>query len=535
MKSIHTNNSNKMKNYFQPLQSQFCRFKTFQVLIYLVFGVSTLKAQMNINGSFSVYGEMGVSGNLQAGADAQLFFQNSSTLNMLGAATTINSGAEIFASTSSTQTGTGRILFGGAAPQTLDGGNDAPIGGAQPSLINVAINNPDNLTLTNTNTRVTSGVDFINGHVIIGNNNLELSSTATATNANGTRHVVTNGTGFIAKEGFTSAFSFPVGRNTSDFTPATVTPTASDNFFVQVKDYSESASQEFVTTDGVDRTWNIYSTGGAGANIALQHNSTTNGTGTFPFNEADAFVTQYQGIQWVSGAQQNQGVWQTGTGANAPSATGSITGSTVRDRNYTATATTPSANGAFFSKSSNILTPLPVRDLSFDAKANGVLKSKLNWTTSSEYNTSHFEVYTSKDGNNWLKIGEVKSVGYADQLSTYQFDHNKAVLGLNFYKINLIDLDGKQTLSEIKVVDFNLTNNYFLVYPNPSSDFISVESSDVSKIELIGIDGKKVEIEINENGNIHQFSVKHLAASTYFLLLTNRIGEVNRIPVIINH
>jgi hypothetical protein len=85
------------------------------------------------------------------------------------------------------------------------------------------------------------------------------------------------------------------------------------------------------------------------------------------------------------------------------------------------------------------------------------------------------------------------------------------------------------------LVDFNLTNNYFLVYPNPSSDFISVESSYVSKIELIGIDGKKVEIEINENGNIHQFSVKHLAASTYFLLLTNRIGEVNRIPVIINH
>jgi hypothetical protein len=532
MKSIHTNNSNKMKNYFQPLQSQFCRFKTFQVLIYLVFGVSTLKAQMNINGSFSVFGEMGVSGNLQAGADAQLFFQNGSTLNMLGSATTINSGAEIFANTTSTQAGTGRILFGGAAPQTLDGGNDAPIGGAQPSLINVAINNPDNLTLTNTNTRVTSGVDFINGHILLGNNNLELSSTAGASNANETRYVVTNGSGFLAKESFTLVTFFPVGRAISDYTPVGINSSISNSFFVQVKNYSESASQEFVTTDGIDRTWNIYSTLGGGALIRLQHNSSTNGSS---FNSSDAFVTQYQGIQWISGAQQNQGVWQTASGTNGNSSTGTVTGSTHRTRTYSTTATSPTDNAAFFSKSSNLLTPLPVRDLSFDAKANGVLKSKLNWTTSSEYNTSHFEVYTSKDGNNWLKIGEVKSVGYADQLSTYQFDHNKAVLGLNFYKINLIDLDGKQTLSEIKVVDFNLTNNYFHVYPNPSSDFISVESSDVSKIELIGIDGKKVEIEINENGNIRQFSVKHLAASTYFLLLTNLIGEVNRIPVIINH
>jgi hypothetical protein len=46
---------------------------------------------------------------------------------MQGANTTIDAGAEIFASNNSTQAGTGKILFAGSGDQTLQGGNGALI------------------------------------------------------------------------------------------------------------------------------------------------------------------------------------------------------------------------------------------------------------------------------------------------------------------------------------------------------------------------------------------------------------------------
>jgi hypothetical protein len=178
---------------------------------------------------------MGVFGNLQTGTDAQLFFLNGSTLHMLGNATSIHNGSEIYANNTSTQSGTGRILYIGAAAQTLDGGNSNAIGGTQPSLINIVVNNANNLTLINTNTRISSGLDLTAGHVILGNNNLEMGTSAAIANANQTKYVVTNGTGFLAKENFSAAFNFPVGRTIADYTPAIITPSAADNFFCKCK------------------------------------------------------------------------------------------------------------------------------------------------------------------------------------------------------------------------------------------------------------------------------------------------------------
>jgi hypothetical protein len=512
------------------------KFKTLVLSTTLFLAYYDSNAQMNINGTFNVVGEVGVFSNLQLGIDAQLFFQNGSTLNMMGTSTTINSGSEIFANTSSTQTGTGRFLFAGTVAQTIDGGNSSTIGGAQPSLINLAINNPNNLTLINTNTRITSGIDFTSGHILLGNNNLELSSTATAANANGTKHVVTNGTGFMAKEGFTSAFSFPVGRATSDFTPATITPTASDNFFVQVKNYSESASNEFATTDGVDRTWNIYSTSGTGANISLQHNSSTNGSA---FSTSDAFVTQYEGIQWITGAQQNQGVWQVGTGANAASGTGSILGSTVRDRNYTTTAIGPLADAAFFSKSSNILTPLPIALLDFNANKLNETQALLSWSTTSEINSSHFEVETSSNGQTWRKIGEVKAHGVSYELTNYQLIQPNPSLGVNYYRLNLIDLDGSAEYSKIRSLLFgNVTSTLanVVVFPNPSNGMLNISSSNKTyNYTLTDMHGKTIHSFNNTSENSDfQVDLSSYANGVYFIKANSQNGEVKVFKIVLN-
>jgi hypothetical protein len=522
-------------NYnFTHLLLNIFKLKKSLLLAFTLTCINATHSQMNINGSFSIFGEMGVFGNLQLSTDAQVFFQNGSTLHMLGTATSINSGADIFANTSSTQAGTGRILFGGAAAQTLDGGNSSAIGGTQPSLINVAINNTDNLTLTNTNTRITSGLDFINGHVILGSNGLELSSAASASNANGTRYVVTNGTGFMVKEGFSSAFSFPVGRATSDYTPATVTPSATDDFFVQVKNYSESASDEFVTTDGVNRTWNIYSTGGAGANIALQHNSTTNGSNyTTNGGDLSAFVTQYQGLQ------SGRGTWELGTGAQGTNVSGSVSGSVVHNRVYSPTALTSSANGAFFSKSTLPLTPLPIALLDFYAKKRDENQALLSWSTTTEYNSSHFEVETSTNGQNWSKIGEVKAQGVSYDLTNYQLVHTNPALGINYYRLNLVDIDGSGEYSNIQSVHFEnsiSTLAKVTVFPNPSNGILNISSLNKSfGYTLTDLQGKILYSFNNksENNNI-ELDLSKYENGVYFIKVNSLNGDAKTFKIVLN-
>lgn len=511
---VQLNQSNIMNYNLKIFQLNILKMKKSLLFAFTLICINAIHSQTNINGSFSIFGEMGNFGNLQLSADAQVFFQNGSTLHMLGTATTINSGAEIFANTSSTQAGTGRILFIGAAAQTLDGGNSSAIGGAHPSLINIAIDNINNVTLTNSYARITSGLDFVNGHLILGNQNFEISSSASISNSDENQYVVTNGTGFLAKESIASSasFDFPVGRATTDYTPATITPNSTDNFFVQVKNYSESASDENIVTDGIDRTWNIYSTSGSAANLTLQHNTSTNGSAYT--SDADAFVTQYQGSS----------MWDDGVGATGTNtaSTGTSLSAVKHTRLYT-TVTSASANGAFYSKSTNLLTPLPVTLIDFNAQAASHLVSQITWTTTNEFNNSHFILETSVDRTNWTKIGEVKGAGTSSQVNHYAFKHVNAQLGVNFYRVTMVDFEGNTSQTDIRLVEFsNGLNPVVKIYPNPSQGIINIisENSEIT-YTLTSFDGKLILSNDSKQSGLQSIDLNHLDNAMYFLNVTS--------------
>ncbi len=74
---------------------------------------------------------------------------------------------------------------------------------------------------------------------------------------------------------------------------------------------------------------------------------------------------------------------------------------------------------------------LPVTLTSFTAKSDEINKIVVNWSTSSEANNSYFEVLISKDGHNFVKIGQVQGVGNSNTTQHYQFViHNIASITL---------------------------------------------------------------------------------------------------------
>jgi hypothetical protein len=195
--------------------------------------------------------------------------------------------------------------------------------------------------------------------------------------------------------------------------------------------------------------------------------------------------------------------------------------------NYTLTA---SGNGFswFNAGGDNNNNPLPVELVSFSGTCEeGVVN--LTWQTASEFNSSHFDVEKSRDGENWQVINTVASAGTSNELITYQSADKNGTDGNNYYRLRQMDIDGTEKVYDpINVSCVEVTTGYFSTFPNPSGTSFQVT---VNNKELIGIcmlkmvdaTGKVIEQrEIEMNDGINMFVIsQELTPGIYFLNISN--------------
>ncbi len=88
--------------------------------------------------------------------------------------------------------------------------------------------------------------------------------------------------------------------------------------------------------------------------------------------------------------------------------------------------------------------PLPVTWIHFDATASD-FGARLEWSTSSERNCSHFDVERSDNAIEWKKVGEVAGGGTKNAISTYYYDDVFNTEGMKYvyYRIRQVDFDYK--------------------------------------------------------------------------------------------
>ncbi|MFD3001665.1 T9SS type A sorting domain-containing protein [Pontibacter toksunensis] len=116
-------------------------------------------------------------------------------------------------------------------------------------------------------------------------------------------------------------------------------------------------------------------------------------------------------------------------------------------------------------------TPLPVELTWFKAQrqAQGVL---LTWETASEKENKGFEVQTSTDGKNFSKIAFVESkVVNSSVTQRYSYtDKSATSVGIRYYRLAQVDLDGTTTFSNLKAVDMLTKVVAAAAYPNPFAE-----------------------------------------------------------------
>lgn len=193
-------------------------------------------------------------------AQGQLFIDNAQFFIQSGATVTVQGDV-----TSNTDIlGTGKLILKGSANQNLSmGGFNVP---------NLEVDNAANATLT-TAARVSGDLLFTNGDLLLGANNLTLGSSATVTNANDTRFVVTNGTGRLVKASLgATPFVYPVGNSVTSYNPVTIANSGtSDDIGVRVLANALTAGTtgSALTREVVDATWDVSEATAGGSNLSI--------------------------------------------------------------------------------------------------------------------------------------------------------------------------------------------------------------------------------------------------------------------------
>ena len=114
--------------------------------------------------------------------------------------------------------------------------------------------------------------------------------------------------------------------------------------------------------------------------------------------------------------------------------------------------------------------PLPVKLINFNAaKINA--HALLSWETAQEMGNKGFDILRNTNGS-FEKIGFVASKalnGNSDTKLAYSFNDMNMPLDKDvFYRLSQIDIDGKQFLSDIRVINNSAAQQPVLIYPNPS-------------------------------------------------------------------
>jgi hypothetical protein len=183
-------------------------------------------------------------------------------------------------------------------------------------------------------------------------------------------------------------------------------------------------------------------------------------------------------------------------------------------------------------ETSLLLVPLPVELSNFNVKSQEET-ALLYWTTATELNSDYFDIERSVDGLTWLKLGSVNAAGQSNAELKYSFTDKKPVDGENFYRLKMMERDGKSNYSPVRIITFDRKAKLTL-WPNPANETIHLSLSnlsDIKSIKVMNLAGQLIR-EVKPSANI---DVRNLPVGMYIVAVTSMNGVVNEYKVVINH
>lgn len=123
------------------------------------------------------------------------------------------------------------------------------------------------------------------------------------------------------------------------------------------------------------------------------------------------------------------------------------------------------------------VNPLPLSLVSFEARKIAERTIQLDWATTAEVNTSHFEIQRSNDAQNFESLGLVDAVGNSNNRQNYQFTDFSPLSGTSYYRLKMVDADASFSYSPIRSVrlEGDILPEISQLFPNPFITDLNLE------------------------------------------------------------
>ena len=156
----------------------------------------------------------------------------------------------------------------------------------------------------------------------------------------------------------------------------------------------------------------------------------------------------------------------------------------------------------------------------------------VSWSTESENNNSHFELYKSFDGITWELINSEEGVGNSNTVSSYSYRDNGMLKSLQYYRLVQYDFNGNSFQSDIVSLVYEIKNEISM-HPNPCTISTQIISqNEIKQINLIDGFGKILE-SIVVNNTEYQIQTAQLKEGLYTVLIQFENGEYDSQKLIV--
>lgn len=177
------------------------------------------------------------------------------------------------------------------------------------------------------------------------------------------------------------------------------------------------------------------------------------------------------------------------------------------------------------SVSSNIVqstsATLPLRLIGFSVTRLDDKYAKITWQTAQEDNVEKFEVSKSQDGISFSTIGTVTARNNSTTENYSLADIISHTTGTIYYKLKIIDKDGRFSYSTIKTINRGNTAEWVKIYPTllkrNTSLQVQLTSPVQNKVHYNLVDGAGIRIASGLLSNSGIISTRGLAAGRYIL------------------
>ncbi|MGG9970580.1 T9SS type A sorting domain-containing protein [Ferruginibacter sp. SUN002] len=202
----------------------------------------------------------------------------------------------------------------------------------------------------------------------------------------------------------------------------------------------------------------------------------------------------------------------------------------------------PNNNGNANELDENIPTPLdwnnillPVNFIHVKANLKNNTTTVIEWQIATPVtNAKKFEIEYCTNGIDWKLLTEMNITD--NNQENYRVEHPNVSADNLYYRIKEIDNNGYFVYSKIVMVKNTSTNN-FTIYPNPASNYISIDKAYSSArnitAELINVVGQKI-LSKQITPSYYRLETTNIPDGMYLLKLIND-NEVNTYKIQIKH